>query len=145
MTSPEAAAGNPCVFCKIAAGQIPAQLVAETPATIVFLDARPLFPGHCLVVPREHHETLNDLPASLIPALFGEVQRTARALERGLAAEGTFVAINNRVSQSVPHLHVHVVPRKKKDGLKGFFWPRQKYESEDAARATRDAIRAALV
>jgi histidine triad (HIT) family protein len=145
MTSAESAAVASCVFCKIIAGQIPAHVVAETPATVVFLDSRPLFPGHCLVVPRAHHETLNDLPEALVPAVFGEVKRVAAALERGLGAEGTFVAVNNRVSQSVAHLHVHVVPRKKKDGLKGFFWPRQKYESEDVARATRDAIRAALV
>src|SRR5262245_94482 len=108
MASPDAAAVT-CVFCKIAGGQLPAHIVSETPGTIVFLDARPLFPGHCLVVPRAHHETLNDLPESMLPTLFGEVQRTARALERGLGAEGTFVAVNNRVSQSVPHLHVHVV------------------------------------
>jgi len=144
-TGDESAAVAACVFCKIAAGQLAAHIVAETPGTLVFLDARPLFPGHCLVVPRAHYETLNDLPESLLPALFGEVQRTTRALERGLGAEGTFVAVNNRVSQSVPHLHVHVVPRKKKDGLKGFFWPRQKYENEDAARSTCDAIKRALV
>jgi histidine triad (HIT) family protein len=134
-----------CLFCKIARGEVAAHLVAETPLFLVFLDHRPLFPGHCLAIPRAHHETLIDLPGALVGGLFAEVQRVAQALERGLGADGTFVAINNRVSQSVAHVHVHVVPRKKKDGLKGFFWPRQAYESDHAAAATCVAIRAALV
>ncbi len=111
---------------------------------MVFLDHRPLFPGHCLVVPKEHYETLHDVPSQELGPLFVCVQRVARAVETALAADGSFVAMNNRVSQSVPHLHVHVVPRRKKDGLRGFFWPRQKYVSDDEARATRDAIRNAL-
>jgi len=133
-----------CLFCRIGAGEIAAHVVDEGPDTITFLDHRPVFIGHCLVVPKAHYETLLDLPVGDLGPYFAIVQRITRAVEKGLAADGTFVACNNRVSQSVPHLHVHVVPRRKKDGLRGFFWPRQKYESEDAARATRDAIRAAL-
>ncbi len=133
-----------CLFCRIVAGEIATHVVDEGPDTITFLDHRPVFIGHCLVVPKAHHETLVDLPVADIGSYFANVQRIASAVEKGLGADGTFVACNNRVSQSVPHLHVHVVPRRKKDGLRGFFWPRQKYESEDAARATRDAIRAAL-
>jgi histidine triad (HIT) family protein len=133
-----------CLFCKIARHEVPAQIVAEGPTYLVFLDHRPVFPGHCLVITRAHYDTLIDVPADRLGELFTEVQRVARALERGLFAEGSLVAVNNRVSQSVPHVHVHVVPRKKKDGLKGFFWPRQKYESDEAARATCEAIRAAL-
>ena len=111
---------------------------------MAFLDVRPVFPGHCLLVPRAHHETLADLPPALVEPVFASAQRLARAVEGGMGADGTFVAINNRVSQSVPHLHVHVVPRRRKDGLRGFFWPRQKYESEEAMRDTADAVRAAL-
>ena len=133
-----------CLFCKIAAGAVEALLVAESADAIAFLDHRPVFPGHCLVVPRAHADTLTDLPPPAVGPFFTFVQRITRAVEAGLGADGTFVAINNRVSQSVPHLHAHVVPRRKKDGLRGFFWPRQKYESEEAARRTRDAIRAAF-
>ena len=111
---------------------------------MAFLDARPVFPGHCLLVPRAHHETLADLPPELVEPLFASAQRLARAVEAGMGADGTFVAINNRVSQSVPHLHVHVVPRRRKDGLRGFFWPRQKYDSDDAMAAAATAVRAAL-
>jgi histidine triad (HIT) family protein len=134
-----------CLFCKIAAGAVAALVVGETADAIAFLDHRPVFPGHTLVIPRAHADTLIDLPADATGPLFGFVQRVARAVETGLSADGTFVAMNNRVSQSVPHLHVHVVPRRKKDGLRGFFWPRQKYESDAAAEQTRDAIRKALV
>jgi histidine triad (HIT) family protein len=124
-----------CVFCEIVAGSRPAHRVFEDEACLGFLDARPVFAGHVLLVPRRHHETLTDLPAELLGPLFATTQRTVQAVETALGADGTFVAINNKVSQSVPHLHVHVVPRKKKDGLRGFFWPRQKYASdEDAAR-----------
>jgi len=133
-----------CLFCKIVAGEIATNIVDEGPDTIVFLDHRPVFPGHCLVVTKQHYETLLDVPTAMLGPLFSNVQRIARAVEIGLGADGTFVATNNRVSQSVPHVHVHVVPRRKKDGLKGFFWPRQKYESDDAARAMADAIRNAL-
>ena len=133
-----------CLFCKVVAGEVTVLVVDDGPEALVFLDHWPVFVGHCLVVPKTHHETLADVPASELGPLFARVQRVARAVEKGLGADGTFVAANNRVSQSVPHFHVHVVPRKKKDGLRGFFWPRQKYESEDAARATIDAIRNAL-
>ncbi|HKQ68430.1 MAG TPA: HIT family protein [Polyangiaceae bacterium] len=133
-----------CLFCKIMRGELATHLVHETPTVVAFLDHRPVFPGHCLVVPRAHAETLIDVPPGALGDLFTEVQRVARAVEAGLGADGTFVAMNNRVSQSVPHLHVHVVPRKKKDGLRGFFWPRQKYESQEAALATLLAIRQAF-
>jgi histidine triad (HIT) family protein len=151
MTSQATAKGPPpsqvagCLFCKIIRGEIAAHIVDDGPSLLVFLDHRPLFPGHCLVVTRAHHETLLDVPKGSLGELFAEVQRVAGALERGLGAEGTFVAVNNRVSQSVPHLHVHVVPRRRKDGLKGFFWPRQHYESEEAAHAICESIRAALL
>ncbi len=108
------------------------------------LDNRPLFPGHVLVLPREHHETLSDLPAALIEPVFSTAQRVAQALEEALGAEGTFVALNNRVSQSVPHLHVHVVPRRRGDGLRGFFWPRQRYESPEAMTVMAQLLRLAL-
>jgi histidine triad (HIT) family protein len=133
-----------CVFCRIVAGETPAHTVLDEEATMAFLDARPVFPGHCLLVPRAHHETLADLPVDLVQPVFAAVQRLARAVEAGMGADGTFVALNNRVSQSVPHLHVHVVPRRRKDGLRGFFWPRQKYESDDAMEAAAAAVRAAL-
>ncbi len=133
-----------CVFCQIVAGEIAAHAVLDEERTMAFLDARPVFPGHCLLVPRAHYETLADLPADLVEPVFATAQRLARAVEAGMGADGTFVAVNNRVSQSVPHLHVHVVPRRRKDGLRGFFWPRQKYESDDAMAATAAAIRAAL-
>jgi histidine triad (HIT) family protein len=133
-----------CLFCKIAAGTVAALVVGETADAIAFLDHRPVFPGHTLIIPRAHVDTLIDLPADGIAPLFAFVQRLARAVETGLGADGTFVAMNNRVSQSVPHLHVHVVPRRKKDGLRGFFWPRQKYENDAVAELTREAIRKAL-
>src|SRR5207237_1111444 len=116
----------------------------ETEECLVILDYRPVFPGHCLVIPKAHYETLPDLPAGLIQPLFREVQRVASAVETALGAEGSFVAINNKVSQSVPHLHVHVVPRRRKDGLKGFFWPRQNYRDETHMAEVRDLLRKAL-
>ena len=121
-----------CVFCAVVAGEATAHVVLEEESVIGFLDRSPVFPGHALVVPREHFETLTDLPPADIPRLFEAVQRVARAVEAedGLAAHGSFVAMNNRVSQSVAHLHVHVVPRRRKDGLRGFFWPRQRYADE---------------
>jgi histidine triad (HIT) family protein len=133
-----------CIFCEIIAGSKPAHRVLETDAVVAFLDARPLFKGHTLVVPRMHVETLADLPQAQLEPLFGQVQRITLALERGLDADGTFVANNNKVSQSVPHLHVHVIPRRKGDGLKGFFWPRTPYADEAEARATAEKIRAAV-
>ena len=132
-----------CAFCRIAAGEEPAAVVLETEDAIAFLDRRPLFPGHVLLVPKGHVETLADLPSDRVGGLFREARRLARALPRALGAEGTLVAVNNRVSQSVPHLHIHVVPRRRKDGLKGFFWPRQGYKDREAmleiARALREA------
>lgn len=109
-----------------------------------FLDHRPVFPGHCLLIPKDHYETLTDLPGELTGPFFRNAQRLARAVEAAMEADGTFVAMNNRVSQSVPHLHVHVVPRRRKDGLKGFFWPRHPYPTEADADAVQSAIREAL-
>ncbi len=111
---------------------------------VAFLDARPLFPGHTLIVPRAHRETLADVPRAELEPLLSNAQRVSRALETALGAQGTFVALNDRVSQSVPHLHVHVVPRRKGDGLRGFFWPRHKYGSDDEAAGTAARLRAAL-
>ena len=133
-----------CLFCQIARNQVPAARVLETEAVVAFLDHRPLFPGHCLVIPREHVDTLGDLPRPLTGPLFDAAAAVARALETGLGADGSFVAINNRVSQSVPHLHVHVVPRRRGDGLRGFFWPRGRYESPGAMEETRARIAGAL-
>ena len=133
-----------CVFCRVAAGDVPGTIVSETEHTIAFLDHRPIFPGHTLVIPREHVETLRDLPAELLTPFFTEVQRLAAAVQDGMDAQGTFVAENNVVSQSVPHLHVHVVPRRRKDGLRGFFWPRGKYANDAEMEAAAAAIRAAL-
>jgi histidine triad (HIT) family protein len=133
-----------CVFCEILQGKLPAFTVLDEPGHMAFLDVRPLFAGHVLLVPRGHVETLGDLPEEAVPPLFLAAQRLTRAVERGLGAEGTFVAMNNRISQSVPHLHVHVVPRRKKDGLKGFFWPRTKYASDDEAREVAARIVRAL-
>ena len=130
-----------CKFCGIAAQSF---IVFEDSISLAFLDYRPLFPGHVLLIPRDHYETLADLPPELIGLFFGNVQRLTGAVERGMRAEGTFVAINNRVSQSVPHLHVHIVPRKKGDGLRGFFWPRQKYRDEEQMRSVQAAIVEAL-
>ncbi|MCU1265529.1 MAG: histidine triad protein [Acidobacteria bacterium] len=133
-----------CIFCRVIADEIPAPIVFEDERTIAFLDHRPVFPGHCLLVPREHFETLTDLPVKLIDPVFRNTQLLARAIELALEAEGTFVAINNRVSQSVPHLHVHIVPRRRKDGLRGFFWPRRKYESDDQMQLIQKAIKTAI-
>lgn len=136
--------GDRCSFCRIVRGELESWTVLEDELSLAFLDRRPLFPGHCLLVPREHHETLLDLPSRLVDPLFANAKLLARALERALGAEGSFVAVNNRISQSVPHLHVHVVPRRRKDGLRGFFWPRTSYRDEADARAVCDAIRAAV-
>ena len=125
-------------------GTTDAWMVLEDDRTLAFLDHRPLFPGHSLLVPREHLETLPDLPEPILTELFSNAQVLAGAMEEGLGAEGSFVAINNRVSQSVPHLHVHVVPRMRGDGLRGFFWPRHKYADEEHARQTQLAIREAV-
>jgi histidine triad (HIT) family protein len=129
-----------CPFCQIVSGSVPASIVFQDSETMAFLDHRPLFPGHCLLIPRQHLETLEDLPAELLTRLAANARLLAMAIEKGLGAQGAFVAINNRVSQSVPHLHVHVVPRTKGDGLKGFFWPRQKYRGPDHMEEIREAL-----
>jgi histidine triad (HIT) family protein len=133
-----------CTFCAIAAGDIPATMVLRDDDVAAFLDARPVFKGHVLIVPRAHVPTLSEMPAAELGTLFAAVQRVARAVESGLGADGTFVAMNNKVSQSVPHLHVHVVPRRKKDGLRGFFWPRVAYADDAEREAFAEKIRAAL-
>jgi len=133
-----------CVFCRIVAGEVPAHFVLEDEDTVAFLDARPVFKGHVLVVPRQHYETLGSLPPEGVGPLFGQVRLLSVAVPAALGAQGTFVALNNVVSQSVPHLHVHVVPRTKGDGLRGFFWPRQRYASEEEAAQYARRIRDAL-
>ena len=133
-----------CLFCRIVSGEVPATIVYEDDNSVAFLDHRPLFHGHTLLVPRVHVETLGDLPVSLVGPFFKTVQLLSRAIEPAVDAQGTFVAMNNRVSQSVPHLHVHVVPRRKKDGLKGFFWPRTKYENDDEMLAVKKLLVAEL-
>lgn len=122
-----------CTFCRIVAGDAPAHVVLDDDVAVGFLDIRPLFPGHVLLVPRTHVEVLPDLPTDQVGPLFERAQRIAAAVVDVLGAQGSFVAMNNTVSQSVPHLHVHVVPRTKGDGLRGFFWPRTGYDSEEHA------------
>lgn len=138
-------AGAGCIFCAIAAGELEAEIVLEDERVVAFLDHRPLFPGHVLVIPRAHHETIEDLPAELVEPLFATGRRLAVAVRRAMEAQGTFMAINNVVSQSVPHLHLHIVPRRRKDGLRGFFWPRNPYRGADTMREAAEAIRAALL
>ncbi len=134
-----------CVFCTIASGDMPAHIVFDDDTTIAFLDHRPLFPGHTLVVPKGHVETLPELDPAAVGPYFTNVQALSRAVRDAMGAVGTFVAINNKVSQSVPHLHTHVVPRRPKDGLRGFFWPRTRYGGGDAEMAeVADRIRAEL-
>jgi histidine triad (HIT) family protein len=132
------------VFCDIAAGLVPAPVVLADDQAVAFLDARPVFKGHVLVVPRQHVVTLADLPAGSVGPFFLRVQRISAVMPGALGSEGSFVAANNVVSQSVPHLHVHVVPRTKGDGLRGFFWPRQKYSSDEEAEQYAGRLRAAL-
>lgn len=132
-----------CSFCAIVAGEAAAEVVFADDSTVAFLDARPLFPGHVLLVPREHLATIEDLPAERVERFFLNGRRLARAVREAMGAEGTFMAINNTVSQSVPHLHLHVVPRVRKDGLRGFFWPRHKYGEGEMAAAAK-LVRAAL-
>lgn len=133
-----------CSFCAIAAGEAEAAVVFEDERFLAFLDHRPVFHGHVLLIPREHAETLPDLPRGDAGPLLERTQLLARAVPRAMAAEGTFVAINNNVSQSVPHLHVHVVPRSRGDGLRGFFWPRHAYESASQLRETGKRVRASV-
>jgi histidine triad (HIT) family protein len=131
-----------CAFCRIVAGETDAHVVFEDDVSLAFLDNRPLFHGHSLLIPRGHHETLADLPPELLGPLFANAQLLSVAIRDAMEAKGTFVAMNNVVSQSVPHFHVHVVPRRPKDGLRGFFWPRRKYERREEAAAAAEAIRA---
>jgi histidine triad (HIT) family protein len=141
MSNPDIAT---CLFCRIATAAGGARLVFEDEISLAFLDHRPVFPGHCLLIPKAHFETLTDLPTNLIGPFFQNAQLLARAVENAMEAHGTFVAMNNRVSQSVPHFHVHVVPRRRKDGLRGFFWPRYPYRDEEAAATVQSAITAAV-
>jgi histidine triad (HIT) family protein len=137
-------AEKPCVFCAIASREAAAEIVFEDALSIAFLDSRPLFSGHCLLITKAHYETFADLPADLVGPIFLNAQRLAVAVKAAMDAEGTFVAINNTVSQSVPHFHIHIVPRRRKDGLRGFFWPRKAYATEEEARGVRAALSAQL-
>src|SRR4051794_36838401 len=133
-----------CLFCEIVAGESPAFVVLDDAEGFAFLDVRPLFKGHTLLVPRVHADTLVDLPANAVGPFFTLAQRLAAAMEDALGSAGSFVAVNNKVSQSQPHLHVHVVPRNFKDGLRGFFWPRTKYASDDEAKDYAARLAASL-
>jgi histidine triad (HIT) family protein len=133
-----------CPFCAIAAGGEGGHVVFEDETSLAFLDNRPLFPGHSLLIPRQHVETLADLPDELVGPLFANARLLSRAIPEAMGKPGSFVALNNVVSQSVPHLHIHVVPRKPKDGLRGFFWPRAKYDSEGQMREVAATVRAAV-
>jgi histidine triad (HIT) family protein len=133
-----------CRFCAIIAGEERAHVVFEDEVSIAFLDHRPLFPGHALLAPREHFETIWDLPDQLVGPLFTNAKSLSRAIRTAMASQGAFIALNNVVSQSVPHLHVHLVPRNRKDGLRGFFWPRRKYDSDEHMAQTAAAIRGVL-
>jgi len=132
-----------CVFCRIASGQDHAEVVLETVDFVAFLDRRPVFKGHTLLVPREHVVTLPDLPAGLRDGFLEQAQRLSSAM-LAIGAQGSFVALNNTISQSVPHLHLHVVPRTKGDGLRGFFWPRRKYADDAEMESYAEVIRSAL-
>jgi histidine triad (HIT) family protein len=138
------AAEQECRFCAIIRGEMPAHVIFADDISQAFLDRRPLFPGHVLLVPRAHLPTLAELPEKLTGTFFNNVRLLARAVEEGMAAEGSFVAINNRVSQSVPHLHVHIVPRRRHDGLKGFFWPRHPYPDEAEIARVAEMLRSAI-
>ena len=123
---------------------MPAEVVFEDEMSLAFLDHRPLFLGHSLLIPKRHFETLVDLPGDLVEPLFANTQLLARAVQAAMTAEGTFIAMNNKISQSVPHLHVHIVPRRRKDGLKGFFWPRHRYKSDEEMKTTAESVRSAV-
>ena len=133
-----------CVFCQIAGGAVPAAIVFEDDESLAFLDHRPVFPGHSLLIPKRHLDSLVDVEPALLCRLSANARLLALAVEKVLGAEGAFVAINNRVSQSVPHVHIHVVPRTKGDGLKGFFWPRHKYNDPEHMEETRRALATAI-
>ena len=133
-----------CAFCAIVAGETPAEVVLADDDFVAFLDVRPVFKGHTLLVPREHVDTLSDLPDRLRDPFLARAQRLSVAMQEGLDAQGSFVAVNNVVSQSVPHLHLHVVPRTKGDGLRGFFWPRTRYDDAEDASRYASRLRAVL-
>lgn len=122
-----------CPFCSIVTRATNARFVFEDPISLAFLDTRPLFPGHCLLITKQHYPTLYEIPSDLIGPLFLNAQMLAAVVQRAMQADGSFVAMNNIVSQSVPHFHIHIVPRKRGDGLRGFFWPRHKLIEEEAA------------
>jgi histidine triad (HIT) family protein len=133
-----------CKFCNIAAKEVESYIVFEDEVSLAFLDIRPLFPGHTLLIPKIHYETLSDLPVDLIAPLFKNVKLLDVAVKQALKTDGTFIAINNKVSQSIPHLHVHIVPRRKRDGLTGFFWPRNPYKDKEEILKTQQIIKEAL-
>ncbi len=129
-----------CIFCQIAKGILNAYIVYEDNSFLSFLDQQPLFLGHCLVIPKMHIATYYDIPPSLLEGYSSRIQIIGKAIERAVAAEGSFLATNNNVSQSVKHVHTHVVPRNKKDGLRGFFWPRNKYSAEQMQEVQQKII-----
>jgi histidine triad (HIT) family protein len=133
-----------CVFCKIIAGELKTYKVYEDGQTIVFLDAGPVFAGHCLISPKVHYQTMMDLPHDLLAPLFSTTQLICRAVEKGLQSGGSFVAVNNKISQTVPHLHIHVIPRTKGDGMKGFFWPRRPYRDDEHMLEIQQKLQAAI-
>lgn len=133
-----------CKFCKIVRGDLDSFVVFDDDISVGILDHRPLFPGHVLLIPKMHYITVGDLPEDLVGLFFTNVQLLSKAVEQGMKSQGTFIGMNNRVSQSVPHLHVHIVPRNKGDGLRGFFWPRQKYSSEEHKRKVQRLIAEAV-
>lgn len=132
-----------CAFCRIVSGDLKAYKVYEDEFCLGFLDERPVFPGHTLLIPKTHYATMADLPPDLPGPVFSAVSVIARAVETGLGADGAFIGINNKVSQRVPHLHVHIIPRHFKDGLRGFFWPRQKYAGDAEAKEVQEKLAAA--
>ena len=137
---PETRAGMPCQFCAIITGDLGAYVVFEDAASVAFLDHRPLFPGHCLLVTRQHYATLLDFPDDLVGPLFLNARLLAGTIQRVMQADGTFVAMNNVISQSVPHFHIHIVPRRRGDGLRGFFWPRHKATDEELKEIQKNIV-----
>ncbi len=133
-----------CKFCKVVRGDLDSFVVFDDDISVGILDHRPLFPGHVLLIPKMHYITVGDLPEDLVGLFFTNVRLLSKAVEQGMQSQGTFIGMNNRVSQSVPHLHVHIVPRNKGDGLRGFFWPRQKYSSEEHKREVQRLISEAV-
>jgi histidine triad (HIT) family protein len=133
-----------CVFCRIVRDEVKACRVYEDDRIVVFLDTGPIFPGHCLICPKQHVDNIHDLPVDLMQPLLGAAKLIGAAVERGLGAEGSFMALNNNVSQSVPHFHLHVIPRRRGDGMKGFFWPRRPYRDEAHIIEIQHALRRAV-